>query len=162
MKGQEERKRGEMMETGERVAREARRPRYLRAPGPEIAALGAAVHSGAPGGQVFEGRRARRLVSRWVRAVLSTSPANNPGLAQVTPQSPATSVGSREGSRSRLSRSGAGQQRSGPGLIVPGSRTQGPAGRPAAPSPARARLGLTSSCRRSEWRRLTRVPCVSL
>lgn len=85
------------METGERVAREARRPRYLRAPGLRIAALGAAVHSGAPGGQVFEGRGARRLVSWWVRAVLSTSPANNSGAAQVTPQSPATSVGMREG-----------------------------------------------------------------
>lgn len=80
-----------------------------------------------------------RLVSRWVRAVLPTSPANSPRAAQVTPQSPAASVGTKEGSRRRLSRSGAGQQRSGPGLIVPGAaRRVRPAGRrrPAHPVPA--------------------------
>lgn len=129
------------------------------------AARAAAPPSGAPGGRVFEGRGAGRPASRWVRAVLPTSPAHGPGAAQVPPQSPAASVGTRAGSRRRLSGSGAGPRRSGPGLIVPGSRTQGPAARPAAPRPPRARLGSAGSCGRAERRRRRRrprVPCVSL
>lgn len=51
------------------MAREKRRPPYLRARKPRGGALDAAEDSGAPGGQVFEGGGAGRLgVSGRVRA----------------------------------------------------------------------------------------------